>query len=110
MGKTMDYFVSWLNNSVVYQRQKSKDGAGDIDYASDVILPCYIYGQTQVVINDKGEEVVSLEHVILDGSNATVAIIDFTGRIIIDNRNRKIQAMEKLRDEDGNLDVVILHL
>lgn len=114
MGATMPNFTSWLNNTIIYKKWKSQDGAGDIVYASDgVTLSCYISGNHTLVVNDKGEEIVSAQQIYLDGSNTTVAeiaLVDFKGIVEISSRNRPIKTIEKFYDEDGLLDLVVLYL
>lgn len=110
----MPFFETWLNNTVIYKKWISQDGAGDIVYASDgVSLSCYITGTNTIITNDKGEEIVSSQQIYLDGSNSTVAEIalaDFKGIISLSSRNRPIQSIEKFYDETGLLDLVVLYL
>jgi hypothetical protein len=111
MAKTTSYFIDWFNNSVIYKNELSRDAFGKIIYASDgETLPCYISGQTRMVTNDKGEEVVSFEQIYLLGSNATVASIDHTGIMEIDEKDKPIKAVEKFYDELGDLDLVVVYL
>jgi hypothetical protein len=110
MGKTVDYFKPWMNDSITYKGKISSSGA-QVIYASDgVELDCYIAGDNTLVINNKGEEVVSNEQIFLDGSDSNVAAIDFSGIIEINGRRRIIKAINKFKDEDGNLDLVVVYL
>ena len=111
MGKTMPYFSDWLNKTIVYKAKVSQSGAGDVIYASDgTTIPCYISGGTQIVINDKGEEVVSTEHLFFDATTTGVSTIDFTGIIVLNSKNRPIKSIENFYDEDGDLDLVVVNL
>ena len=114
VGNTMKYFTDWLNDSVIYKKQLSQSGAGDIVYASDgITLACYISGQTVKTVNDKGEEIISNQQIYLDYLTTGVSTIDFaqfTGIIEIESRDRPIKAIDRFKDEDGNTDLVVVYL
>lgn len=110
MGNTMKHFSNWLNNSITYKTKLSQDGAGDIVYGSDQTFSCYIVGGTELVTNDKSEEVVSTEQIYLDGATSGVSGIDFTGLVVINSRERPIKSIGRFYDEDGNLDFIVIYL
>jgi hypothetical protein len=110
MGKTVVYFKPWMNNSITYKEKLSDDGMSII-YASDGIeLDCYIVGQTILITNNKGKEVVSNEQVYLDGEDTNVQAINHEGIIEIKSKKRIIQKIEPFYDEDGNMDLVVVYL
>ena len=110
MGKTVDYFKPWMNNSITYKEKLSDDGM-TVTYASDgVELDCYIVGQTLLITNDKGKEVVSNQQIYLDGEDPDVVAINHTGIMVIGGRNKGIFKIEPFYDEDGNMDLVVIYL
>jgi len=109
MGNTMPYFTEWLT-TINYGKALSMDGVGKVTYASDVELDCYTHGTVVTVTNDKGEEVISNQQIYLDGSNETVAAIDFGDRFYLDGRYRKVKSIDKFYDEDSDLDLVVVYL
>lgn len=110
MGKTTDHFDSWMNDSITYKEKLSDDGMSVV-YASDgVEIPCYVVGQTLLITNNKGQEVTSMEHIFMNGSNVNVVAINHDGIIVINGRNRPIQKIEPFKDEDGVLDLVVIYL
>ena len=114
MGKTVEYFKPWMHDSITYKGVVSNDGA-QIIFASDgvEITECYIVGDITLITDNKGKEVVSNQQIYLDGINSdVVTIIDDNGSgiIVINDRNRKIQKINAMKDEDGNYDLVVVYL
>lgn len=110
MGKTVDYFKPWMNNSITYKEKLSDDGMS-VTYASEgELLACYIVGQTLLITNDKGKEVTSMEQIYLDGEDPIVAGITHEGIMVKGGRNRPVQKIEPFYDEDGNTDLVVIYL
>jgi hypothetical protein len=113
MGKTLPYFEEWMAEQTVnYKAKVSMNGVGQITYASDPTeLDCYIHGTRTRVVNDKNEEVISNQQIYLDGSDSTVASIDFGDVFSIgSDRYRQILSIDKFYDEDGDLDLVVVYL
>jgi len=110
MGKTIDYFIDWLTQTVNYKKQLSMDGFGQDTFDDAEELACYIHGTVVEVVNDKNENVLSNQQIYLDGENATEAAIDFGDVFEVDSRYRPIQSINKFYDEDGDLDLVVVYL
>jgi len=109
MGKTVPHLKDWFNCSVVYKEMVSRDGP-DIIYASDgEDIDCYISGLTKIVINEKGEEIVSNQQIYLDGDDITIAD-QYSGIFEIDSRNRPIKMLQPFYDEDGDIDLLVVYL
>lgn len=110
MGKTVDYFKPWMNNSITYKEKLSDDGMS-VTYASEgELLDCYIVGRTLLITNNKGKEVVSNQQIYLDGEDVIVQAINHKGIIEIASVKRIIQQIEPFYDEDGNMDLVVVYL
>ena len=110
MGKTVDYFKPWMNNSITYKEKLSDDGMSVIYASEGEILDCYIVGQTLLITNNKGLEVTSSQQIYLDGEDAIVRGINFQGIIEVANVKRILQKIEPFYDEDGNMDLVVIYL
>jgi hypothetical protein len=110
MGKTIDYFKPWMNNSITYKGKLSDDGMSVIYASEGELLDCYIVGQTLLITNNKGKEVISLQQIYLDGEDTKVQAINHEGIIIINSIKRIIQKIEPFYDEDGNMDLVVVYL
>jgi len=115
MGKTTDYFKDWITTKVTYDKKSSMDGVGNITYASDTV-DCYIQGMQIRVVNDKGEDITSSQQLYLNGNGKTtknkwfVTSINFGDRFKLDNVYRPVKSIDKFRDEDGVIDLVVVYL
>lgn len=110
MGKTVEYFTEWFTQTVNYGQKLSMDGVGQVTYASDVELACYTHGTVIEVVNDKGEKVLSNQQIYLNGEDTTVDGIDFGDRFKIGEQYRPVKNIDRLYDEDGNMDLVVVYL
>lgn len=110
MGKTVPYIKEWMNESIPYGKFASMDGVGKITYEDEVNLDCYVHGMLTKVVNDKGEEIVSMEQVYLDGSDDTAAAVDFGDRFKLHGRYKQVKSIDRFYDEDGDLDLVVIYL
>ena len=109
MSKTVTHVKDWFNCSVIYKEFMSRDGAETI-YASDgETIDCYISGHTRLVINEKGEEIVSNQQLFLDSDDITITD-QYSGIFEIDSRDRPIKMIENFYDEDGNKDLIVVYL
>jgi len=110
MGKTIQYFTEWLTNTVNYGKKLSMDAYGQVTFASDVELDCYIHGTVVEVTNDKGEEVISNQQIYFNGENVTVAAIDFGDRFKIADTYKLMKSISKFYDENAVMDLVVVYL
>ena len=110
MGKTIQYFTEWLTNTVNYGKKLSMDAYGQVTFASDVELDCYIHGTVVEVTNDKGEEVISNQQIYFNGENATVAAMNFGDRFKIADTYRPMKSIDKFYDEEATMDLVVVYL
>jgi hypothetical protein len=109
MGKTGDYFKDWQPTEIIYDKKVSKDGVGNVIYASDTVN-CYIQETLVEVVNDKGETIVSSSQLYFVNIDAVITSINFGDRFFIDNIWRPVKSIGKFRDEDGVLDLVVVYL
>ena len=110
MGKTIDYFSDWLDQTVNYKKKLSMDGYGQVTFDDAEALDCYIHGTVTEVVNDKNENVLSNRQIYLDGGNAIEAAVDFGDVFEVDSVYRPIKSISKFYDEDGSLDLVVVFL
>ena len=107
MGKTVPHFKDWFNKTVIYKEMVSRDGAEIVYASSGESIGCYISGHTKMVINDKGEEVVSTKQIYIDGDDYTII---HDSLFEIDSVNRPVKSIEEFYDEDGNTDLIVVYL
>lgn len=87
-----------------------KDGYSSYTYdrnnPSDAL--CYPVEEFKMVRNLEGKDVVSQIHLHVDGS----VVIDKSGSNLIDydGQEYKVQALERYRDTQGNVDIQVIHL
>ena len=110
MGKTMQHFSDWLNNTVIYEKFLARDGAGEETYEASSNLSCYIEGRTALVIGPKGEEIISTERLIIDGADDKASGITEDDRFTVRGRARPVQSIARYYDEAGTLDYLVVYL
>lgn len=110
MGKTMQYFLGWLNNTVIYEKFLIRDGAGEETYEASSNLSCYLEGRTTLVIGPSGEEVISTEKIYIDGADTKASGITEDDRFTVRSKVRPVQSIARYYDETGTLDYLVVYL
>jgi len=106
-----------MNQTIDVHKYVSKDGRGNLKYSTTKIsLPCYIAGETRMMQNLYGQDVVSSLQVYIPGTDAKLAELDepaksYLHRITLpDGRTPPIIAIQPYYDEKGNVYYVLVSL
>lgn len=103
-------FRKWMNKQIVLEPWLSQAGDGESQYDDSEMLDCYVEERHKMVGNVEGEEVVSTMAVYVEGTSIT-GEIQPKDRVTLENSNQPpILAVEKLWDEHGNLEMVVIHI
>jgi hypothetical protein len=96
---------SWINLPVTIHRCVGRNGTGAKQYAEPVSTLCYAQGESVVVTNAQGEEVVSNSQLYFDG-NTLISIID---KITFENVDCDIKSINTFY-RDGKADLKVVYL
>lgn len=110
MGRFIDEFNDWLNQSIVHKPYVSRNITDEKTYGASSNIECYIEGGQRQIINFENNEVISTERLYFDGSDSTVSSITIDDFISLDSRERPIQRITKYYNENGDLDFLVVYL
>ncbi len=111
MGLTSKHFKDWLNSfNVDYYEWKSRNVAGEDTFEPKAVLSCYVDETIHRITDFRNEEVISNAQLYIDGDNELIPSIKPEDKFVLNEIDCFPKNFHKFRDEEGNLDVMVVYL
>jgi hypothetical protein len=107
MNKALKKF---FNKQVAYEKFIKIVGNGDRQYAPSTNINCVYTGKSRIVINEKGEQVVSTITLFVEGGPVAAGITLKDRITLLDGRKVPIQGLAPVFNLKGDLELLEVYV